>query len=157
MTARSGAKGLLLRVAAPWLIVACGAPYGELDREPLERVHSLEPVEKAETPEPLRPSPPENGDGGRSASEAPDAGMCGPGMECRPGASRYCDLTQLEWTKSTCDATGHWAACAPAAPPEESAFPKQTTCAMRGLCCQFKTDGPFVDSGSGACGAAGCG
>jgi len=111
---------------------------------------------------------------GCDAGAAPDAGTpepdagtpteCGPGMECKPGAVRYCDMAGAEWSQSTCDATGHWPACVPATIPPaangqgcaQNDYAPEMCCGPAMICCQDNPDGPFLDFGSGACAAVSC-
>ena len=86
-------------------------------------------------------------------------------MECKPGAVRYCDdPAGAEWSKSTCDATGHWAMCVVTTIPAAAAvngcaqndFAPEICCGPAKICCQDNPNGPFIDGNSGACAATTC-
>jgi hypothetical protein len=100
---------------------------------------------------------------------APDAGVdsgtpdggCGPGMTCKPGAVRYCDVAGMEWTQSVCDMTGNWGPCVPAIAPQgagcdQSSFMPEVCCPPLHLCCQDNPGGPWKDWSSGGCAAISC-
>jgi hypothetical protein len=93
-------------------------------------------------------------------SPPPDAG-CGPGMVCKPGAIRYCDVTGTEWTKSTCQPTGTWGPCVATLAPKgagctQASFAPEVCCPPLHLCCQDNPGGPWKDWGGGGCAAVGC-
>jgi hypothetical protein len=110
--------------------------------------------------------PPTRPDAGKDGGQQsmPDAG-CGPGMECKPGAIRYCDDPASEWTKSTCDANGMWGPCVAATVPagaeglgdcSPTDYSPEMCCGQLSLCCQNDPNGLFEDFGSGACAAVSC-
>jgi hypothetical protein len=104
-------------------------------------------------------------DAGRdSGQDMPDAG-CGAGMECKPGAIRYCDDPAAEWTMSTCDPTGTWGPCVLTTVPNGAIglgdcsptdYSPEMCCPQLFLCCQNDPFGAFEDWGSGACAAVSC-
>jgi hypothetical protein len=99
-------------------------------------------------------------DAGLDSGEAPDAG-CRPGMACKPGSVRYCDVTGTEWTKSECDPSGNWGPCVPAIAPQgagcdQSSFMPEVCCPPLHLCCQDNPGGPWKDWSSGGCAAISC-
>lgn len=112
------------------------------------------------------PEPPPQQDAGPPPE--PDAGVppaeCGPGMECKPGSVRYCDVAGLEWSLSTCDSTGHWGTCVATAIPAaangqgcaQNDYAPEMCCGPAVICCQDNPGGPFLDFGSGACLAVSC-
>jgi hypothetical protein len=95
------------------------------------------------------------------APPPPPDGGCGPGMICKPGRVRYCDVTGMEWTKSECDSTGNWGPCLPTIAPvgagcDPASFQPELCCPPLQLCCQDNPGGPWKDWSSGACAAIGC-
>ena len=118
----------------------------------------------AGTPPP--PPPPPQDAGGppppRDAGTPP--GECGPGMECKPGSVRYCDVFGFEWSESECDATGHWGECVATTIPAaadgagcaQDDYAPELCCPIAVICCQDNPSGPFVDFGSGACADISC-
>ena len=109
------------------------------------------------------PPPPDAGEPPpQDAGEPPD--KCGPGMECKPGSVRYCDMFALDWSVADCDATGHWGDCVattiPAAADGEGCaqddYAPELCCGVAKICCQNSANGPFLDYGSGACAAVNC-
>lgn len=106
-------------------------------------------------------------DAGQDAGPRPDAGHeCGPGMECRPSSTRYCDESGIaEWTVSTCSEHGKWGACtATSIPPEldgvgdcsATSYSPESCCPQAQLCCQDGFGGLFNPFGSAACDALNC-
>jgi hypothetical protein len=111
------------------------------------------------------PSPSSKGDAGPPADGGPvntgGGNVCKAGMDCKPGAIRYCDTSIAEWSKSTCDASGKWGACVAATAPSgpgcsQNSYSPEKCCPGLKLCCQDNPGGPFVDFGSGACAAVLC-
>ncbi len=99
-------------------------------------------------------------DSGADSGGAPDGG-CTPGMVCKPGAIRYCDVTGTEWTRSACDATGNWGPCLATTAPNgagcvQSSFQPEICCPPLHLCCQDNPGGPWKDWSSGGCVAISC-
>jgi hypothetical protein len=105
-----------------------------------------------------------NCDGGVDAGPPPPT-PCGPGMECKPGSVRYCDIAGSEWSKAICEASGVWGPCLPIEVPPEvighgdcsaTDYSPEMCCPPLFWCCQDNPGGPFKDFGSGACAAVAC-
>jgi hypothetical protein len=109
---------------------------------------------------PPPPPPPDVPDAG----QPPPPDECGPGMVCKPGAKRYCDIVGAEWSEAVCGATGQWGPCVatniPAAADgagcAQDDYAPELCCPVAVICCQDNPNGPFLDFGSGACAAIGC-